>query len=196
MGYASRNRGDGEKAMTPWIQNVSLADIRRGMHIDAGINSMLIQICDPPGDFPTPRYQFREVHQFEFLDVEERDFVLEETMRCSQEQADRLVELLQHALANQMNVVVHCHAGVCRSGAVCEVGVMMGFRDTEAFRSPNLLVKHRMMRKLGWLYDEQEPHTVNGAPLPEDWVNDNEKVFMLAEARRKHREQNSEQRNT
>jgi hypothetical protein len=87
-----------------------------------------------------------------------------------------------------MNVVVHCHAGVCRSGAVCEIGVMLGFRDTEAFRSPNLLVKHRMMRALGWLYDEQETHSINGVPVQEDWTNDNEKVFMLAAERRARRE--------
>jgi hypothetical protein len=95
-----------------------------------------------------------------------------------------------------MNVIVHCHAGVCRSGAVCEVGVMLGFNDTEVFRSPNLLVKHRMMRKLGWTYDENEPHTINGVTLPSgiiipaktiDWSNDNEKVFTLADARRKYR---------
>ena len=86
-----------------------------------------------------------------------------------------------------MNVVVHCVAGVCRSGAVCEIGVMMGFRDTEVFRSPNLLVKHKMMKVLGWLYDEQEPHTINGAPVAEDWTNDNEKVFTLAAARRERR---------
>lgn len=139
----------------PWIQNVARSDIPRGFHIDPGSNAMLIQISDPPGDYPEPKYQFKEIHQFEFLDVEEDDFVLEESMRCSQEQADRLVELLQHALENRMNVVVHCHAGICRSGAVCEVGVMMGFRDTQAFRAPNLLVKHRMMKKLGWLYSEQ-----------------------------------------
>ena len=87
-----------------------------------------------------------------------------------------------------MNVIGHCHAGVCRSGAVCEIGVMLGFDDTEAFRSPNLLVKHRMMRALGWLYDEQEPHSINGVPVPEDWTNDNEKVFMLAAERRARRE--------
>ena len=86
-----------------------------------------------------------------------------------------------------MNVVVHCHAGVCRSGAVCEIGVMLGFRDTEAFRSPNLLVKHRMMQALGWLYDEQEVHSINGIPLQQDWINDNEKVFMLADERRARR---------
>jgi rhodanese-related sulfurtransferase len=55
-----------------------------------------------------------------------------------------------------MNVVVHCHAGICRSGAVCEVGVMMGFTDCERFRAPNLLVKHKMMRVLGWTYDSEE----------------------------------------
>jgi len=66
------------------------------------------------------------------------------------------VHLLQRALDNHMNVIVHCVAGVCRSGAVCEVGVMMGFQDTEAFRSPNLLVKHKMMQALGWTYDADE----------------------------------------
>lgn len=171
----------------PWIQNIALSDVKRGLHIDPGPNAMLIQICDPPGDFPQPLYQFREVHQFQFLDVERDTHVDDEEMRCSQEQANELVRLLQHAQANHMNVIVHCHAGVCRSGAVCEVGVMMGFQDTEAFRSPNLLVKHRMMRALGWLYDEQEPHTINGVSIDPDWTNDNEKVFTLAQARRERR---------
>ena len=151
----------------PWIQNISLSDIRKGFHIEPGPNAMLIQIMDPPGDFPTPLKSFKETHQFQFLDVEENDQVLEEEMRCSHEQAAELVRLLQHALANRMNVIVHCHAGVCRSGAVCEIGVMLGFDDTEAFRSPNLLVKHRMMQALGWTYDENESHTINGVTT--DW---------------------------
>ena len=148
----------------PWIQNVARSDIAKGFHIDPGINAMLIQIVDPASGFPTPKYQFRETHRFEFLDVEEKDEVLEEAMRCSHEQAAELVRLLQHALEQRMNVIVHCHAGVCRSGAVCEVGVMMGFDDTEAFRAPNLLVKHRMMKALGWTYDADEAPTINGQP--------------------------------
>ena len=40
----------------------------------------------------------------------------------------------------------------------------MGFRDTEAFRAPNLLVKHRMMKALGLYYDENEAPTINGQP--------------------------------
>jgi len=145
----------------PWIQNVALADVRKGHHFDAGNNSMLIQIVDPACEFPTPMKQFREVHQFEFLDAE-RDDKYPDECKVTEEQAQQLVTLLQKALDNRMNVIVHCHAGVCRSGAVAEVGVMMGFDDTESFRSPNLLVKHRMMQVLGLTYDENEPHTING----------------------------------
>jgi rhodanese-related sulfurtransferase len=172
----------------PWIQNVALADIPKGHHIRVGENSMLIQIVDPGMEFPRPLHQFKETHQFEFLDVEEKDQVLEEAMKCSHEQAAELVRLLQHALDQRMDVVVHCHAGICRSGAVAEVGVMLGFDDAESFRSPNLLVKHRMMKALGWTYDSNEPHTINGVAVPEDWSNDNEKVFTLAHARRERRE--------
>ena len=174
-----------------WIQNVAYVDVARGHHVAVGANSMLIQIVDPGMEFPVPKYQFREVHQFEFLDVEEHDAYPEE-VKCSPAQAAELVRLLKHAHEHRMDVVVHCVAGVCRSGAVCEVGVMMGFRDTEVFRSPNLLVKHRMMRELGWTYDADEPHTVNGQALPEDWTNDNEKVFTLAAARRERRKQDGE----
>jgi hypothetical protein len=84
-------------------------------------------------------------------------------MKISDADAERLVRLLQRALENKMNVVVHCFAGICRSGAVCEVGVMMGFQDTGRFRSPNLLVKHKMMKVLGWTYDENEK------PNLDDW---------------------------
>jgi len=145
----------------PWIENVALVDIPRGRHHDAGANSMLIQILDPAMEFPVPRHKFREVHQFEFLDLEKNDPFGEE-FKITDEQAEQLVTLLKTALDLRMNVVVHCHAGVCRSGAVAEVGVMMGFQDAEAFRSPNLLVKHKMMQVLGWTYDDNEPHTING----------------------------------
>ena len=133
----------------PWIQNVSMKDIKTGRHIEAGPNSMLIQIVDPAYEFPTPLKQFKEVHQFEFLDIEKDGMtnlgngkmVDMSEFAVTDEQAQQLVTLLQKALDNRMNVVVHCHAGVCRSGAVAEIGVMLGFDDAEAFRSPNLLVK-------------------------------------------------------
>ncbi len=126
---------------------------------------MLIQIIDPAMEFPTPLYKFKEVHQFEFLDLEKDDMPSAEEFKVTDHQAEQLVTLLEKALLYKMNVIVHCVAGVCRSGAVCEVGVMMGFDDTEVFRSPNLLVKHKMMKQLGMTYDENEPHTINGIEL-------------------------------
>jgi len=148
----------------PWIQNVAMADVPKGHHVAVKENSMLIQIVDPDMEFPAAKHQFKETHQFKFLDLEKGDDAPEE-VKINDEQAKELVRLLQHALENRMDVIVHCVAGVCRSGAVCEVGVMLGFNDTEVFRSPNLLVKHKMMKELGWTYDENEPHTINGITL-------------------------------
>ena len=147
----------------PWIENVAADDIPKRFHHEAGPNSMLISITDPASWRPTPAHEFKERHDFEFLDVERDDHVDDEAMKISDADAERLVRLLEHALANKMNVVVHCFAGICRSGAVCEVGVMMGFDDTGRFRSPNLLVKHKMMKVLGWTYDENEK------PKLDDW---------------------------
>ena len=141
-----------------WIQNVAAADIPNGFHVAVKENSMLIQIMDPASAWwPVPKHQFKEVHQFEFLDAEDQDG-FDDDFKISHAQAAELVRLLQHALDNNMDVVVHCMAGLCRSGAVCEVGVMMGFQDTERFRSPNMRVKHRMMQALGWTYDENETY--------------------------------------
>ena len=140
----------------PWIENVAAADVPMRFHHEAGENSMLIQIMDPCSTWwPNPAHDFKETHRFEFLDAEDRDGFPDET-KISDAQAQEIVDLLKHALANNMNVVVHCMAGLCRSGAVAEVGVMMGFADSERTRIPNIRVKHKMMKVLGWTYDADE----------------------------------------
>lgn len=140
----------------PWIENVAAADMSLKFHHDAGENSMLIQIMDPASSWwPTPAHDFKETHRFEFLDAEDKDGFPEEA-KISDAQAAEIVRLLKHALDNRMNVVVHCYAGICRSGAVAEVGVMMGFEDCERNRIPNLRVKQKLMRQLGWTYDSNE----------------------------------------
>jgi predicted protein tyrosine phosphatase len=140
----------------PFIENIAASDVPRGLHRDPGPNSMLIQITDPGGWKPDPKHVFKERHFFEFLDVEKDTEVDDEEMRCSQEQASQLAALLKKALAEDMNVIVHCYAGVARSGAVAEVGVMIGFDDTYTYRAPNLHVKHRMLHYLGMQYDPDE----------------------------------------
>jgi predicted protein tyrosine phosphatase len=140
--------------MIRWIENVSKQDVKLGFHMDAGKNSMLIRIQDPATEFGKIAHadMFKEVHEFEFLDAEDDDG-FEDCVKVSDEQAAELVRLLQHALDNSMNVVVHCHAGICRSGAVVEIATMMGFTATERLRIPNMRVKHKMMQVLGWTYE-------------------------------------------
>ena len=48
------------------------------------------------------------------------------------------------------SVVVHCHAGLCRSGAVVECGVILGFADTGTKRIPNTTVKKMITKHLGF----------------------------------------------
>lgn len=145
-----------------FIQNCAATDISSGMwYKDPGQNSMLISITDPAGWKPEAKHNFKERHNFEFLDIEVNDYSMEEDWKVSDVQAVELVRLLQHAKDNDMNVIVHCTAGICRSGAVTEVGVMMGFEDTHAVRQPNLMVKHKMMKVLGWTYDANEKSEPN-----------------------------------
>lgn len=138
----------------PWIENVSMKKAAEAIHHECGPNSMLIRIHDPafmPLQLKRPD-RFKEVHLFEFLDLEDRDDDMGE-FAPTQEHATQLVQLLQHAFANRMNVVVHCHAGLCRSGAVAEIGIMMGFDEVHATRIPNTLLKGMMMKELGWSYE-------------------------------------------
>ena len=49
-----------------------------------------------------------------------------------------------------------------------------------------------MMESLGLSFDPLEKHSINGVALSQDWTNDNEKVFMLAAARKQQREQDNQ----
>jgi len=141
----------------PLIENVSWDDVKHGNHTHMGDNAVLIQIADPASFFPEPKAAFRAVDQFEFLDAEDSDVErFGEEFLISNTQAERLVQILQVALRDNMNVLVHCHAGICRSGAVVEVGAMMGFTPTNRFRQPNLRVKRMMMQVLGWTYEDEQ----------------------------------------
>ena len=98
-----------------WIENVSMSDIHLGHHSDLGTNTMLIRIQDPATEFKPTKYQFKEVYCFEFLDAEDEDG-FDEDFKISDGQANELVMLLSHAMENSMNVLVHCHAGMCQIG--------------------------------------------------------------------------------
>ena len=150
--------------MIRWIENVSWDDVKNGWHSEMGENALLIQIADPATFFPMPKKNFKVIVQYEFLDAEDGDNFPDEA-KISDADAASIVEWLKYALDNSMNVLVHCHAGICRSGAVVEVASMMGFTPTDRYRQPNLRVKHKMMKYLGWTYDENEEQSSAGGTI-------------------------------
>jgi protein tyrosine phosphatase len=125
----------------PWIENVSFIDIENGHHFDAGNNSVLIQI---DMDWPDPLYKFGRAYQFKFLDIDRPD-----TYSIDKHNAKMIASVLKAAFERGHNVIVHCVAGVCRSGGVVEAGIALGFQDTEKFRIPNVLVKNMILKELG-----------------------------------------------
>lgn len=137
--------------MNNFIENASRFDVSTGFHSDAGENSMLIQISDILSEHPTPKMKFKEIYGFRFEDTEEDT---EEAI--SDKQAQEIADLLRKAKNQHMNVIVHCHAGLCRSGAVVECGLFLGFNPPDKIRIPNTLVKKKIMKELGY---ESNEHT-------------------------------------
>ncbi len=124
----------------PFIENVAAADIEVGNFRNPGHNSLLIQISDPGGWKPTSEYKFSKILQFEFLDIETVDLADDPALEDSIIQIAQAKEILAALLSAKeegQNVIVHCYAGVSRSGAVVEFGKLLGFRDVGGYRSPN-----------------------------------------------------------
>lgn len=142
-----------------WIQNVSMKDIIQGLH-DLDDNTILIQIQDiGTWSFAQPKFKdkFIKVYQFKFDDLDETgltnngDGIMVDMRdnRITDEQAKDIADILLTAKQNGSNIVVHCHAGICRSGAVTECGVIYGFEDSKSHRIPNTLVKKKILKHLG-----------------------------------------------
>lgn len=86
--------------------------------------------------------RYNSIHHFEFLDADDGQFPDE--CLFQDEQARQILDILFNALDNDRNVLVHCNMGLCRSGAVVEMGVVMGFEDPQRTRIPNLRVKRKL----------------------------------------------------
>ena len=133
-----------------FIVNVPMIDVMVGSHRHSN-NCILISITDIDHIDVEPVLSFKSVYRFKFMDVMKDSPTVHEGI--TDQQATQIVAILKEALENGQDVVVHCHAGLCRSGAVAEVGVMMGFSDMHVVRQPNSFVKWRLMKVLGWTYD-------------------------------------------
>jgi predicted protein tyrosine phosphatase len=131
--------------MKPWIQNVSQNDIRAGLHRYPEVNTTLIQIANPGAPFVVSKFVFREVFKFEFSDT--INPAANDTI--SKAQAREITDILLNSLDENVNILVHSDVGLSRAGAICEVGIMLGFKDTQKIRVPNIYVKQMLINELG-----------------------------------------------
>lgn len=127
----------------PFIENISLADVIKGKHKGKDV---LIRIIDPDMKFSDTAHKFKEEYRFQFLDLEDTLDPINDNLKISDIQAEEIYNILKKSFIENKNVTVHCVMGVCRSGAVAEVGNKMGFYiNPNTYRNPNLRVKHKLM---------------------------------------------------
>lgn len=139
----------------PFVQNVGRQEILDGMFEDPGPNSLLIQICDVGEEhIPAPSV-FAKSIRFEFDDVEDAN----DPASISDAQADSIVKELRQAYANGMNVIVHCYAGIYRSGAVALAAEYVGFHRVPPapgeVHDSNKLVALKMGMAMGRTYRQK-----------------------------------------
>jgi len=136
----------------PKIENCSWADFQKGNHRLSPLGAVAIQITDP-GDTPPEPVEdvFVSRHSFQFLDAEAPTQFFPEEKLISDTQAEEIAEILRTALSNNTDVLVHCVAGVCRSGAVVEVAEIIGFDECFRYRLPNVRVKRMLMQQFDLL---------------------------------------------
>lgn len=125
----------------PYIKNHAGYDLEsNGFRVEP--NTALIQLLDigipyiPKTDYSV----FADVSQFYFLDLDEGDDGFNE-YGITKPQAGLLVRTLESHLEKGYNIIVHCTAGINRSGAVTEFGIRhLGFDDTGVHRGANQTV--------------------------------------------------------
>lgn len=133
---------------TLFCENISRMDAKQGWHMDVYNKTFLIQISDVGYNNPIAKYEdhFVDRIQLNFDDTEDEN----EVHAINDAQAEMIAEFLQKAKRRNANVIVHCHAGICRSGAVVEAAMSIGYSDVEGRqRIPNSLVKRKVMQHLG-----------------------------------------------
>lgn len=133
----------------PTITNLSAFDVSQ---IVPKENTVLIRIGDYINPyFPQIQGGFHSVHTFCFDDT-----LTDGDESISEQHAKDIANVLKDCLTDDRDILVHCFAGICRSGAVVECGVVLGFEDGGAHRQPNVLVKHKIFKALGFEMYENE----------------------------------------
>ncbi len=107
----------------------------------------MISITDPGREAPLGR-GFADILRQQFVDQDPEEAGTEEGL-FSSEQAREMADFLSRHRGK--NILVHCGAGISRSGAVAEtvLATFHEYEDRGWARSPNERVKDLLMKALG-----------------------------------------------
>lgn len=109
----------------PKIVHISRKAFEQGLYANYPIAIRIADSFDQLTEVANPAQQS---YAFAFLDVDEC-----ESDSISEADASLIVHTLMTAKANNEDVVVHCEAGISRSGAVAQFAIdVLGFEDEKA----------------------------------------------------------------
>lgn len=106
----------------------------------------LISITDPDFGDASVFPKFGRIERFRFWDEEFPGPGA--TGLFSDQDAERMAEFIKQAEQQQANVWVHCHAGICRSGAVVMVLVDLGWEHCENWHYCAKPIPNRLVSKM------------------------------------------------
>lgn len=127
----------------PWINNQSLFNVISGFHM-LSENVNLIRVVDPDMSFS------KVAHISSFKNVLELKFFDNDNAPCYKI-LDKIHDFLISSLDNNQDVLVHCVAGINRSGAIAQYGEALGFQyivPNNMGMTCNAVLKSALMEKL------------------------------------------------
>lgn len=138
-----------------YTSNLSLHDVQNinfpwFIYEDNGC--ILIRLHNPDYEFPKGESDYLRENFFQ----EVYELALEDSYIVPDETIDKLAKLIFDAKERKQNILVHCHAGISRSGAVVEVATMLGYKDIGRHRNPNRVIKENLRKALGIKHSFEE----------------------------------------
>lgn len=136
-----------------YISNFPGIAIIEGVHPITN-NMYLIRIFSSSGSNESkPKYHtyFKKIYQFRFDDLEKKYY--DKNILFDSEMAKEIISILNDAIQNNIDVLVHCDAGISRSGAIVDIALDMGFKifpKVNYNRQPNSLVRKLLLNELGF----------------------------------------------
>lgn len=119
----------------PKIYNLSKAEVEKISYSTSKpyAGYAILRILDPAVFFKNvTNCGFVAEHRFEFIDATPEECIqyrLSDEYLITEEQATAIAKLLLDWELKGLNIIVHCYAGLCRSGAIVELMVDRGYDD-------------------------------------------------------------------